>query len=853
MSEMSDLVRPITIEEEMRRSYLDYAMSVIVGRALPDARDGLKPVHRRVLYAMSELKNDHNKPYKKSARVVGDVIGKYHPHGDSAVYETIVRMAQDFSMRYMLVDGQGNFGSIDGDNAAAMRYTEVRMQRITHQMLADLDKQTVDFVPNYDGSEQMPEVLPTRVPGLLVNGSSGIAVGMATNIPPHNLREVIAACLALLDDPDMDTLALMEHLPGPDFPTGGTIQGRSGIRQAYETGRGSVAVRGRATVEQPGGKPVIIVTELPYQVNKAHLIERIAELVKAKAMDGISELRDESDQDGMRIVIELKRGAIAEVVLNNLYQKTALQSTFSVNTVALVSGSPRTLGLRQVLDCFLNHRRVVIRRRTRFLLRRARERAHILQGLALAIANIDQVIELIRAARTPQDARDALMARSWPAEAVAPMLRRAGELADDDGAAADPGRLSQEQAQAILELRLHRLTGLEHEKLLQEYSDKLDSIARYRKILEDPAELQSVLRGELQETAEQFGDDRRTDIADVAVSLEDADLIARETLVVTLSNLGYIKTRALEDYRSQHRGGTGISIARTKEEDWVRHLLVAGSHDTLLCFSNRGRLYWLRTFTIPRASRQARGLPIVNLLPLQEDERITAIMPLAEDNEEPDIVMATAQGTIKKVPMSAFARPRKSGLIALKLREDDHLVDVALLRAGDDIMLFSDAGRAVRFAADKVRTLSRLATGVRGMRLDAGQRIISMIIPRPQGKLLALCQHGHGKRTALSEFPTKGRATKGMIAIKTSERNGALVGAVQVFPGDHAVLMSDAGMAVRVATDEIAESGRNTQGVRAIRLRDGQSLISVSTAQEPEPDADPETPEQEDPPQSTEQ
>ena len=819
----------------MRRSYLDYAMSVIVGRALPDARDGLKPVHRRVLYAMSELKNDHNKPYKKSARVVGDVIGKYHPHGDSAVYETIVRMAQDFSMRYMLVDGQGNFGSIDGDNAAAMRYTEVRMQRITHQMLADLDKQTVDFVPNYDGSERMPEVLPTRIPGLLVNGSAGIAVGMATNIPPHNLREVIAACLALLEDPDMDTLALMEHLPGPDFPTGGIIQGRRGIRQAYETGRGSVAVRGRATVEQLGRRPVIIVTELPYQVNKAHLIERIAELVKARSLDGISEMRDESDQDGMRIVIELKRGAIAEVVLNNLYQKTALQSTFSVNTVALVAGSPRTLSLRQALECFLEHRRVVIRRRTRFLLRRARERAHILQGLALAIANIDQVIALIRAARTPQDAREALMARSWPAEAVVPMLRRAGELGDADENA-DPGRLSQEQAQAILDLRLHRLTGLEHEKLLQEYSDKLESMARYGKILDDPAELHSVLRGELEETAEQFGDDRRTDIAEVALSLEDADLIARETLVVTLSNLGYIKTGALEDYRSQHRGGTGISIAKTRQEDWVRHLLVAGSHDTLLCFSDRGRLYWLRTFTIPRASRQARGLPIVNLLPLQKDERITAIMPLAEDNEEPDIVMATARGTIKKVPMSAFARPRKSGLIALRLREDDHLVDVALLRAGDDIMLFSDAGRAVRFAADQVRTLSRQAAGVRGMRLDDGRRIIAMIIPRPQGKLLALCENGHGKRTALSEFPTKGRATKGMIAIKTSARNGALVGAVQVFPGDHAVLMSDAGMAVRVSTDEIAESGRNTQGVRVIKLRDGQSLISVSTAQEPEPE-----------------
>ena len=838
-------IQPVNIEDELRQSYLDYAMSVIVGRALPDVRDGLKPVHKRVLFAMNELNNTYNRPYVKSARVVGDVIGKYHPHGDSAVYYTVVRMAQDFSMRYLLVDGQGNFGSIDADPPAAMRYTEVRMAKMASELLADLDKDTVDFVNNYDDSLTMPEVLPTRVPNLLVNGSSGIAVGMATNIPPHNLTEVINACLAVLADEDIGIDDLMEHVQGPDFPTGGIINGRAGIVQAYRTGRGRIYVRGRAEVETDNkGREKVVITEIPYQLNKAKLIEKIAELVKEKRIEGISELRDESDKDGLRVVIEVRRGESGEVILNNLYTQTQLQSVFGINCVALVQGQPKLLNLKQMLQAFLRHRQEVVTRRTLYLLRRARQRGHILEGQAVALANIDAVIELIKNSPSAAEARVALMQRRWVASALFALLERVGSdacrpegLSEDFGFVEGLYRLTEEQAQAILEIRLHRLTAMEQDKLMEDYQGVLDEIADLLDILGSHERLTSVVREELEEVRSTYGDERLTDIVSSQLDLSDADLINEEDLVVTVSHQGYAKTQPLDTYQAQRRGGRGKAATAVKDEDFVEHLLVAHSHDTLLCFSNVGKVYWLRVFVIPQGSRGAKGRPMVNLLPLEGDERITAILPIKAYTSDHFVFMATANGTVKKTPLEQFSRPRNSGLIALDLEDDNTLVGAAITNGSCDILLCASSGKATRFKESDVRAMGRSAKGVRGIKLGTGHALISLIIPTADGYLLTASENGYGKRTALDDFPLRGRGAQGVIAMQTSDRNGALVGAVQIFDGDELMLISDMGTLVRTKGDEVSVLGRNTQGVRLIKLREQEKLNSVSRIEEREDDS----------------
>ncbi|MBV27421.1 MAG: DNA gyrase subunit A [Gammaproteobacteria bacterium] len=835
-------IQPVNIEDELRQSYLDYAMSVIVGRALPDVRDGLKPVHKRVLFAMNELNNTYNRPYVKSARVVGDVIGKYHPHGDTAVYDTVVRMAQDFSMRYLLVDGQGNFGSIDADPPAAMRYTEVRMAKMASELLADLDKDTVDFVNNYDDSLTMPEVLPTRVPNLLVNGSSGIAVGMATNIPPHNLTEVINGCLAVLQDPAITVDELMEHIQGPDFPTGGIINGRAGIVQAYRTGRGRIYVRGRAEVEtDKKGREKIVITEIPYQLNKARLIEKIAELVKDKRIEGISELRDESDKDGLRVVIEVRRGESGEVILNNLYSQTQLQSVFGINCVALVQGQPKILNLREMLGAFLQHRQEVVTRRTLYLLRRARQRGHILEGQAVALANIDAVIELIKNSPSAADARVALMEQRWQASALFELLSRVGSdacrpegLSEEFGFVAERYRLTEEQAQAILEIRLHRLTAMEQDKLMEDYQGVLDEIADLLDILGSHERLTSVVRAELEEVGATYGDERRTDIVSSQLDLSDEDLINEEDLVVTISHQGYAKTQRLDTYQAQRRGGRGKAATAVKDEDFVEHMVVAHSHDTLLCFSNVGKVYWLRVFAIPQGSRGAKGRPMVNLLPLDGAERITAVLPIKEYTNDHFVFMATANGTVKKTPLEQFSRPRNSGLIALDLEDDNTLVGAAITNGSCDILLCASSGKATRFKESDVRAMGRSAKGVRGIKLGAGHRLISLIIPAADGYLLTASANGYGKRTPLEDFPLRGRGAQGVIAMQTSDRNGALVGAIQIFNGDELMLISDMGTLVRTKGDEVSVLGRNTQGVRLIKLRDEEMLNSVSRIEEQE-------------------
>jgi DNA gyrase subunit A len=847
---MSDLgsdqgreILPVNIEDELRQSYLDYAMSVIVGRALPDVRDGLKPVHRRVLFAMSELNNTWNRPYVKSARVVGDVIGKYHPHGDVAVYDTVVRMAQDFSMRYRLVDGQGNFGSVDGDPPAAMRYTEVRMAKIASELLADLDKETVDFTPNYDDTLTMPEVLPTRVPNLLVNGSSGIAVGMATNIPPHNLREVVDGCLALLDDPTITIDGLMEFVHGPDFPTAAIINGRAGIVEAYRTGRGRIYVRARAEVvrDEKANRDTIVVHELPYQLNKAKLIERIAELVKEKKIEGITELRDESDKDGMRIVIELRRGDSGEVVLNNLYTQTQLQTVFGINCVALVHGQPRVLNLKQMLEAFLQHRREVVTRRSIYLLRRARQRGHIVEGQAVALANIDAVIELIKASAGAAEARTALMGRGWQSEAVQALLARAGSdacrpdgLADVYGFRDGQYFLSEEQAQAILDLRLQRLTALEQDKLLEDYQGILDEIADLQEILASKGRLLQVIRDELSAIRADYGDERRTEILSSQEDLTIEDLINEEDLVVTISHQGYAKTQPLDSYQAQKRGGRGRAATSVKDEDFVEHLLVAHSHDTLLCFSNLGKVYWLKVYQIPQASRGAKGRPLVNMLPLVDGEWITAILPIKDYADGWFIFMATANGTVKKTDLAQFSRPRSSGLIALELEDGNTLVGVALTNGHSDVLLVSSSGKAVRFKESDVRVMGRTARGVRGIRLTGSHRVISLMIPQPDGFVLTASEKGFGKRTEVGGFPVKGRGTQGVIAMQTSERNGDLVGAIQVFRGDEIMLISNLGTLVRTNADEVSLLGRNTQGVKLIDLRGDEHLVGVQRIVESE-------------------
>jgi DNA gyrase subunit A len=835
MPEFAKEVLSVNLEDEMRKSYLDYAMSVIVGRALPDVRDGLKPVHRRVLFAMSELGNDWNKPYKKSARVVGDVIGKYHPHGDTAVYDTIVRMAQRFSMRYMLVDGQGNFGSVDGDAPAAMRYTEVRMARIAHNLLDDLDKETVDYTPNYDNSEQEPVVLPARFPNLLVNGSSGIAVGMATNIPPHNLREVIDACLAIIERPEIGIAELMEIVPGPDFPTAAIINGVRGIREAYRTGRGRIYMRARTQIEteKRSGREAIVVTELPYQVNKARMLERMAELVKEKKLEGIAELRDESDKDGMRMVIEIRRDHYPEVVLNNLYQHTQMQTVFGINMVALVDGQPRLLNLKQLIEYFLRHRRDVVTRRTIFELRKARDRAHILEGLAVALANIDEVIALIKASASPAEAKAGLLARVWAAGAVSVMLQRAGahETRPDGldpalGLGEDGYRLSETQAQAILDLRLHRLTGLEQDKIIGEFEEILRKIADLLDILSSPERLMEVIRGELTEIRDQYGDERRTEILVDHLDLTLEDLIAPEDVVVTLSHAGYAKAQPISQYQAQRRGGRGRSATTTKDEDFIDKLFVANSHDTVLCFSSLGKVYWLKVYELPQASRAARGRPMVNLLPLGEGERINAVMPVREYEEGYFVFMATSAGTVKKTPLTEFSRPLSRGIIALDLHEGEYLVGVAVTDGQRDILLFTSAGKAVRFKETHVRSMGRTAHGVRGVALEEGQRVISMLVAEP-GTVLTATENGYGKRTPIEEFPTKGRGTKGVIAIQTSERNGDQVGAVLVLPEDEIMLITEGGTLVRTAVAEVSVLSRNTQGVKLISLGEGERLASV--------------------------
>ena len=842
MTDQQEPIQSVAIESEMRQSYLDYAMSVIVGRALPDVRDGLKPVHRRVLFAMSELNNDWNKPYKKSARVVGDVIGKYHPHGDSAVYETIVRMAQDFSMRYTLVDGQGNFGSVDGDSAAAMRYTEIRMDKIAHELLADLEKETVDFSENYDGTELIPDVLPTKVPNLLVNGSSGIAVGMATNIPPHNLGEVIDGTIALMGNPDLKVDDLMEYIHGPDFPTAATISGRAGIIMAYRTGRGKIYIRAKTEIEEKdNGRQTIIVTEIPYQLNKARLIERIAELVKEKKLEGISELRDESDKDGMRIVIELRKGEVPDVVLNNLYAQTSMQMVFGINMVALVDGEPKTLNLKEIIQAFIRHRREVVTRRTTYLLRKARERGHILEGLAVALGNIDEVIELIKSSPSSAEAKEKLLARTWVSKGVEAMLADAGpdacrpdDLPEEMGLHDGHYKLSPEQAQAILELRLHRLTGLEQEKLISDYADLIRQIGEFLEILGNTERLMEVIREELEAIKEEYNDDRRTEITSSTHDLTVEDLITEEDRVVTISKGGYAKSQPLTDYQAQRRGGMGKAAASVKEEDIVEHLLVASSHDTLLCFTSAGKVFWLKVFQIPLASRTSRGKPIVNILPLDEGESITSMLPIREYEEGKFIFMATASGTVKKTPLENFSRQRSVGLIAIELAEVDVLVKTAVTDGTKDVMLYSSSGKVVRFKESDVRAMGRTARGVRGIRLDGDHHMVDMIIPEPDGQILAVSKNGYGKRTVVTEFPVKGRGGKGVIGIQASDRNGAIVGALQVFAGDEIMLISDKGTLVRTRCDEVSSQGRATQGVRLIKLKEGESLVGVARVEEPE-------------------
>lgn len=841
MSDLAKEILPVSIEDELKQSYLDYAMSVIVGRALPDVRDGLKPVHRRVLFAMSELNNDWNKPYKKSARVVGDVIGKYHPHGDSAVYDTIVRMAQPFSLRYMLVDGQGNFGSIDGDNAAAMRYTEIRMAKIAHDLLADLDKETVDFVPNYDGTELIPAVLPTRIPNLLVNGSSGIAVGMATNIPPHNLKEVVQGCLAVVDNPDVSIEELMEYIPGPDFPTGAIINGRAGIVEAYRTGRGRVVMRAKAEVEVDAktGRETIIVTEIPYQVNKARLIERIAELVKEKKVEGISELRDESDKDGMRIVIEVKKSESGDVLLNNLFAQTQLQTTFGVNMVALDDGQPKLLNLKDMLEAFIRHRREVVTRRTVYLLRKARERGHLLEGLAVAIANIDEVIELIKRSASPAEAKESLLGRGWGADSVLPFLERAGDnacrpedLEGDFGVIEGRYYLSAAQAQAILDLRLHRLTGMEHDKLLAEYDEKIKEIAEYLEILGNAIRLMEVIRQELEQVISDFGDARRTEIIASSIDLTNEDLIAVEDRVVTISHGGYAKSQPLADYQAQRRGGMGKSATAVKDEDFVEHLLIASTHDPILCFTSVGKVYSLKVYMIPEAGRQSRGRPVVNLLPLEEGERITSILPVKEYSDEQFIFMATRQGTVKKTVLTEFQNLRVNGKRAIELNEGDTLVGTAITNGSCDVILFASNGKAARFRESQVRAMGRTSRGVRGIRMAEGQIVVGMVIPMAGGQVLTVSENGYGKRTGIDEFPAKGRGSQGVIGMQTTERNGQLVGAVQVFDGEEIMLISDQGTMVRTRVDEVSLLSRNTQGVRLIKLKDGERMQGLERIEE---------------------
>ncbi|MEJ2130614.1 MAG: DNA gyrase subunit A [Gammaproteobacteria bacterium] len=835
MAEFGKEILPVNIEDELRQSYLDYAMSVIVGRALPDVRDGLKPVHRRVLFAMSELNNTFNRPYVKSARVVGEVIGKYHPHGEGAVYDTIVRMAQDFAMRYPLVDGQGNFGSVDGDPPAAMRYTEGRMERITQELLEDLNRETVDFLPNYDETLSMPDVLPTKVPNLLVNGASGIAVGMATNIPPHNLGEVVTACLAVIDRPEITVDELMEFIEGPDFPTGGIINGRAGIVLAYRTGRGRIYVRAKAhvDVDEKSGRETIIVTEIPYQLNKARLIERIAELVKVKKIDGITELRDESDKDGLRVVIELRRGESGEVVLNNLYAQTQLQSVFGINCVALVGGQPRLVNLKDMLELFVQHRREVVTRRTIYLLRRARERGHVLEGQAVALSNIDPVVELIKNSPSPAEARERLTQRGWDSETVQALLERAGaDACRPEGLPAQYGlhdglyHLSPEQAQAILDMRLNALTSLQQERLLEDYNGIMEEIVELQAILASSERLKEVVRSELEQVAKDYGDERRTEIVSTQLDLTVEDLITEEDRVVTLSHSGYAKSQPVSAYHAQRRGGRGRAATSVKAEDFVEHLLIANTHDTILCFSNRGKVYWLKVYQIPQGTRGARGRPMVNLLPLASEERITTILPV-HDFQDGFIFMATGNGTVKKTPLEQFSRPRSAGLIALELEEGNTLVGARITDGHSDVMLVSSAGKAVRFKESDVRAMGRTARGVRGIRLLGDHHVIAIIIPEAGCEVLTASEHGFGKRTAVEQFPQKGRATQGVIAMQTSERNGRLVGAVQVHPGDEIMLISDQGTLVRTSAEEVSVQGRNTQGVRLISLREDEHLVGI--------------------------
>jgi DNA gyrase subunit A len=834
-------IHKVSLEQEIKQSYLDYAMSVIVGRALPDVRDGLKPVHRRVLFAMHELSNDWNKPYKKSARVVGDVIGKYHPHGDTAVYDTIVRMAQPFSMRYLLVDGQGNFGSVDGDAAAAMRYTEVRMSRFAHSLLADLEKETVDYAPNYDESEMAPVVLPTRIPHLLVNGSSGIAVGMATNIPPHNLTEVVNACIAMIDKPSLTVEEILQHIPGPDFPTAGIIHGRGGIHEAYKTGRGRVYVRARTEIESDprSNKERIIITELPYQVNKARLVERIAELVKEKKLEGVVGLRDESDKQGMRVVIELKRGENTDVILNNLYVQTQMQSVFGINMVALVDNQPRLLNIREIIEAFLRHRQEVITRRTIYDLRKAKERAHILEGLAIALSNIDEMILLIKKAKDPAEAKAELVQRVWhPAELITMLTRAEGEEVTY-GLAADGYHLSPEQAQSILDMRLHRLTGLEQDKIVAEHKELQALITDLSEILASTSRLMQVVREELLAVKEQFGDERRTQIIESEGDFSLEDLLPQEDVVVTLSHEGYAKIQPVSTYQAQHRGGKGKSATEVKEQDFIERLLVANTHDTILCFSNQGKVYWLKVYQLPQAGRNARGKPIVNLLPLVEGERINAILPIREYQKDLHVFMATANGTVKKVELTDFSRPRANGIIAIELRDDDRLIGADITNGTQEVMLFTDAGKVIRFAEAEVRCMGRTACGVRGVKLQDGQRVRSLVVVA-EGDILTATEYGYGKRTSLEEYRATGRGGQGVISIQVTERNGKVVGAIQVGHEDEVMLVTNKGTLVRVPADEISLVGRNTQGVRLISLSNDELLVGlerVATLKEGENEA----------------
>ena len=841
---------PISLEDEMRRSYLDYAMSVIVGRALPDARDGLKPVHRRVLFAMHELSNDYNKPYKKSARIVGDVIGKYHPHGDTAVYDTIVRMAQYFSLRYMLVDGQGNFGSVDGDNAAAMRYTEIRMSKIAHELLADIDKETVDFGPNYDGSEHEPLIMPARIPNLLINGSSGIAVGMATNIPPHNINEVLDACFALLKDPEMGIEELIELVPAPDFPTAGIIYGTVGVKEGYRTGRGRVVMRGRTHFEdmdKSGGRQSIIVDELPYQVNKKTFVEKIAELVNEKKIEGISDLRDESDKSGMRVVIELKRGEVPEVVLNNLYKQTQLQDTFGMNMVALLDGQPRLLNLKQMLEAFLRHRREVVTRRTVFELKKARARGHVLEGLAVALANVDEMIALIKAAPTPPEAKVSLMAKTWKSGVVEEMLKRAAmEASRPEGLSVDFGltpngyRLSDVQAQEILQMRLQRLTGLEQDKIVSEYKEVMDIIADLLDILANATRVTTIITDELTEIRKQFGDKRLSEIIENAQDLNLEDLITPQDVVVTLSHTGYVKSQPLDEYRAQRRGGRGKTAAPTKEDDFIDKMFVANTHDYILCFSSRGRVYWLKVYEVPQGSRTGRGKPIVNLFPLEEGEKINAILAVKEFDENHFIFMATAQGTVKKTALSEFANPRKSGIIAINLDDDDYLIGAEVTNGANDIVLVSNGGKAVWFTENDVRPMGRATRGVRGMKLAAKQQVLSLLIAdNDQQTVLVATENGYGKRTVLADFRHSGRGTQGVKAIAISERNGLVVAAKLVNEEDEIMLITTGGVLIRTRVKEIRELGRATQGVTLINLGEGEKLSGLEKIVETdEPDSE---------------